>query len=148
MAASRNRQRTADFSDLPEGFDPTLAFDLDGFEEDDAVRAEAERKPIPVKIGGKWIAFPQTADWPYDATDALDAGDMMDALSVIFDPEEDGISEEESADRKDTLKILDGLYKKKNATISALFEHISEKSGVSPGESNRSERRSRSSRRR
>ena len=134
-------------ADLPEDMDPSLAFDLDAFDRDDALRAESERKPIPVKMGGKWIAFPQTSDWPYEATDLLDGGDMIGALRIVFDPSE-ARNEEEKKDRRETLVLLEELADKRMSVISALFEHLSEKSGVGLGESNRSTRRSRSSRRR
>jgi len=144
-----------DFVDLPEGIDSSLAFDLDDFDRDDALRAEAEAKPIPVKIEDKWIHFPQTSQWPYSATAALDEGELIEALRILFDPDADEVNNIPDAterqrvrdDRRDTIERLESLAGKRVAVIARLFEHITDKSGVGLGESRAQRRHSRSSRR-
>ena len=119
----------------PDGFEDGKDFDLDA-----AVSAqlEAKRRPINVRMGGRLIPFPQMSDWPWEAVEAMNEGKLLEALANIFG---DDPLDPDDADAGTVVAFFRDLPVD---AVRKLFEHFASKSGVMPGESNRSARRSRS----
>jgi hypothetical protein len=117
--------------------DPGMDFDLDSAV---ALQAEATKRPIQVKMGGQIVPFPQMSDWPWEAVEAMNQGMLLTALDHLFG------DDKVNPDDPDSLSIVDFFRDLPVEAVRKLFEHFSAKSGVRPGESNRSARRSRSTR--
>lgn len=137
-----------------EELDPDLDFDLDA---EIALQAEAKKKPIKVRIAGRVVPFPQMSDWPWEAVEALQTGALTESIEILFPVDSEEIqtrslakltSEQIESVRRSNEETVDFFRSVPVQAVRRLFEHFSAKSGVSPGELRRSERRSRSTRRR
>lgn len=142
-------------ADPDDDFDPETGFDLDA---EVALQLEAEHKPIQVRMGGRVIPFPQMSMWPWEAVEYLQSGSLIECLEILFPVEDDDIKEsvrparitdgELRSIKAQNEKTLDFFRDVPTGALRRLFEHFQAKSDVSPGNSNRSERRSRRTRRR
>ena len=145
MTAPADRPASA----VDEDFDSEADFDLDA---EVAVQLEAEHRPIKVKIGGRLIPFPQMSVWPWEAVEYLQAGSLIECLEILFPTDLEDIEAksepERRAIRERNKETLDYFRDVPTGALRRLFEHFQAKSGVTPGESRRSARRSRSTRRR
>lgn len=115
MPASQTRGKVAAKSATPA--DLTFAVDLD------AIAAEAAGDPYPVRIGGRWYAFPSLKGVDYRLVERADSGDTQAITALI----EDSLSGDElAAFMKNKLGM---------SVLEAMFKGWIKHAGLNPGES-------------
>lgn len=105
-------------------FDEKMDFDLGAAT---AQQAEAKKKPVVIRMGGRKWEVPQLSEWPTQALELLQTSPIS-AFAALFpdapeDPEDD---------------LAQVVARAPGSVVNKLIEHIQKASGIDAGKASRS----------
>ena len=112
------------------GPDDDVDLDLDA---EDQLLREAIGRPLTVRVAGKVISVPHPTEWPHTANEAATSADFSAWAREVLSADDHAVF------------LAAGL---RNYQVSAIFEHVNKRAGVSPGKSPGSGGSSKSTRKR